>query len=164
MGPILLCNAPVRKQELAISPYLDHSQAASDLLSVCCWCSCNCFWIWRLCPNGQRTRVTYRKKIMPRTVRPDTYAVSYVNPASATRANEFYSDHAVPSQYDASDATKYKSKYKLLFCFLSHWSDSHRTRRYSFDLRLATVVLLSSVIGCRSLLATRHVQLHAFFA
>lgn len=50
--------------------------------------------------------------------------VYYVNPASATRANEFYCDHAVLSQYDAFYATKCK-----LFCYLSHWSDSRRTRR-----------------------------------
>jgi len=43
----------------------------------------------------------------------------YANPASATRTNGFYSDHAVPSQ---SYATKHKR-----FCFLSSWSDSRRT-------------------------------------
>jgi len=40
------------------------------------------------------------------------------------KSDDPYSDRAVPSQYDA---TKYK-----LFCFSSHLSHSHRTRRYTF--------------------------------
>lgn len=45
-----------------------------------------------------------------------TNTMSYVNPASSTIS---ILDHAVLSQYDVTDATKYKPS-----CFLSHLSDT----------------------------------------
>jgi len=58
-----------------------------------------------------------RCKMQIVTILSSLYVVSYVNTANvtnATRACDLYGDHAVPSQYDATDATRHTNYF--VFC------------------------------------------------